>query len=130
MRQPGISNRCYRRNRIAAILLEVIDLADPIEVGSNETYEITVTNQGSDYSTNIRIACTLEDTMQYISSDGPTKGTCVGKTVTFDSLIKAATTWKVVVKALRPGDVRFKVEMIEDCLRRPVEETEATNFYE
>ncbi|OQZ00239.1 MAG: hypothetical protein B6D35_07305 [Candidatus Brocadia sp. UTAMX2] len=119
---------------IAAILLEVIDLADPIEVGSNETYEITVTNQGSDYSTNIRIACTLEDTMQYISSDGPTKGTYVGKTVTFDSLIslapKAATTWKVVVKALRPGDVRFKVEMIEDCLRRPVEETEATNFYE
>ncbi|KAB2837077.1 MAG: DUF11 domain-containing protein [Candidatus Brocadia sp.] len=119
---------------VAAILLEVVDITDPIEVGDNETYEITVTNQGSDYSTNVRINCVLEDTMQYISSDGPTKGTCIGKNVTFDSLIslapKATATWKVVVKALSPGDVRFKVEMIEDCLRRPVEETEATNFYE
>ncbi|GJQ22861.1 hypothetical protein BIY37_09965 [Candidatus Brocadia sapporoensis] len=118
---------------IAAILLEVIDIADPIEVGENETYEIAVTNQGSDYSTNIKIYCTLEDTMQYISSAGPTKGTFVGNTVIFDPLPslapKATTTWKVVVKALSPGDVRFKVEMIEDCLKRPVEETEATNFY-
>jgi len=118
---------------VAAILLEVVDITDPIEVGGNETYEITVTNQGSDYSTNVKINCVLEDTMQYISSDGPTKGTCIGKNVTFDSLIslapKATATWKVVVKALSPGDVRFKVEMIEDCLKRPVEETEATNFY-
>lgn len=119
---------------VAAILLEVIDITDPIEVGGNETYEITVTNQGSDYSTNIKIYGTLEDTMQYISSSGPTKGTFVGNTVTFDPLPslapKAKTTWQVVVKALRPGDVRFKVEMLEDCLKRPVEETEATNFYQ
>lgn len=118
---------------IAAILLEVIDVQDPIEVGGNETYEITVTNQGSDYSTNIKITCTLEDTMQYVSSSGPTKGTSDGKTVIFNPLAslapKAKTTWKVVVKALSDGDVRFKVEMIEDCLKRPVEETEATNFY-
>ena len=118
---------------IAAILLEVIDVTDPIEIGDNETYEIAVTNQGSDYSTNIRITCTLEDTMQYVSSSGPTKGTLDAKTVTFDPLAslapKAKTTWKVVVKALSAGDVRFKVEMIEDCLKRPVEETEATNFY-
>ncbi len=118
---------------IAAILLEVIDLTDPIEIGDNETYEIAVTNQGSDYSTNIKITCTLEDTMQYVSFSGPTRGISDGKTVIFDSLAslapKAKTTWKVVVKALSPGDVRFKVEMIEDCLNRPVEETEATNFY-
>lgn len=119
---------------VAAILLEVIDVTDPIEVGGNETYEIAVTNQGSDYSTNIRVHCTLEDTMQYVSSAGPTKGTSVGDTVTFDPLPslapKAKTTWQVVVKAMRSGDVRFKVEMLEDCLKRPVEETEATNFYQ
>ncbi len=119
---------------IAAILLEVIDTEDPIEVGNNETYVITVTNQGSDYSTNIRIACTLEDTMQYVSSSGPTQGTSAdGKMVLFAPLPslapKAKAIWKVIVKAINPGDVRFKVDMIEDCLKRPVEETEATNFY-
>lgn len=120
---------------IAAILLEVIDTEDPIEVGSNETYVITVTNQGSDYSTNIKVTCTLEDTMQYVSSSGPTQGASVdGKTVLFAPLPslspKARASWKVIVKAINPGDVRFKVDMIEDCLKRPVEETEATNFYQ
>ena len=118
-----------------AMLLEVIDKSDPIEVGSNETYEITVTNQGSETGTNVKITCMLEDAMQYVSSSGPTKGTVSadGKAITFDPLptlaSKAEATWDVVIKALSEGDVRFKVSMSEDCLTRPVEETEATNFY-
>lgn len=121
---------------IPAILLEVIDIEDPIEVGNNETYDIVVTNQGSDTGTNIKITCVLEEEMQYVSSTGPTTASVSadGKTVTFAPLptlaAKAKADWKVVVKALQAGDVRFKVIMIEDCLGRPVEETEATNFYE
>jgi len=120
---------------IPAILLEVIDIEDPIEVGNNETYEIVVTNQGSDTGTNIKIACMLENEMQYVSSSGPTTGSVSadGKTVTLEPLptlaAKAKAAWRVVVKALNEGDVRFKVTMTEDCLHRPVEETEATNFY-
>ena len=73
--------------------------------------------------------------MQYVSSTGPTEGSVSadGKTITFAPLptlaAKAKADWKVIVKALNSGDVRFKVSMIEDCLGRPVEETEATNFY-
>ncbi len=120
---------------ISAVLLEVVDVEDPIEVGGNDTYEIVVTNQGSDTGTNIKIVCTLEPQMQYVSSTGPTTGTISadGKTVAFAPLptlaSKAKGTWKVVVKALDAGDVRFKVSMTEDRLGRPVEETEATNFY-
>jgi hypothetical protein len=36
----------------------------------------------------------------------------------------------VVVSAVRPGDVRFKVIMNSDELTRPVEESEATHLYE
>lgn len=118
---------------IPAILLEVIDTLDPIEVNETEAYVITVTNQGSDVSTNIKITCTLEDSMQYVSSTGPTKGIVEGKKITFDPLPtlapKVQARWKVIIKALSSGDVRFRVNMIEDCLDRPVEETEATNFY-
>ena len=42
----------------------------------------------------------------------------------------AKATWRVVVKAVKPGDVRFKVTMNTDQLRRPVEETESTEMYE
>ncbi len=118
---------------IPAILLEVIDIEDPIEVGGNETYLITVTNQGSAPDTNIRIECTLEDTMQYVSSSGVTRGSSEGAAVTFAPLPslapKAKAIWKVVLKAVDAGDVRFKVTMNSDQLKRPVEETEATNFY-
>lgn len=118
---------------IPAVLLEVVDESDPIEVGGNETYVITVTNQGSAADTNIKIVATLEDAMGYVSSSGATAGTAAGKTVTFAPLAslapKAQATWKVVVKANAAGDVRFKVTMNTDQLGRPVEETEATNFY-
>ena len=120
---------------ISAILLEVVDLEDPIEVGNNDTYEIVVTNQGSDTGTNIKIVCTLEPEMQYVSSTGPTTATISadGKTAAFAPLPalapKGKAVWTVVVKAVGAGDVRFKASMTEDSLGRPVEETEATNFY-
>ena len=119
---------------IAAVLLEVIDIDDPIELGSYETYMITTTNQGTSDSTNIRIVCTLEDNVEYGSAGGPTTATLQGQTVTFAPLPRLApgakATWKVVVKAIKPGDVRFKVAMNTDQLRRPVEETESTEMYE
>ena len=43
---------------------------------------------------------------------------------------KAKAAWRVVVRAVSPGDVRFKVVLNVDQLTRPVEETEATNLYE
>jgi len=119
---------------IAAVLLEVIDIEDPIELGSRETYVITATNQGTTDDTNIKIVCTLEETVEYYSSSGPTTASVKDRVVTFAPLPrlapKAKATWKVVVKALKAGDVRFSVEMNTDQLKRPVNETESTELYE
>jgi len=119
---------------IAAVLLEVIDISDPIAVGGNETYVITATNQGSAQDTNIKIVCILEDSQQYVSSSGATRGSAAGNTVTFEPLPnlgpKAKATWQVVVKAVKPGDIRFTTTLNTDQLTRPVQETEATNQYE
>jgi uncharacterized repeat protein (TIGR01451 family) len=119
---------------IPAILLEVVDLVDPVEVGTETTYVITATNQGSAAGTNIRIVCTLEDEEQYVSSTGPTIGSLEGNTVTFGPMAKLApaakATWRVVVKAAEPGAVLFKVSMTSEEFPRPIEETESTNLYE
>ena len=119
---------------IPAVLLEVIDIDDPVEVGGRTTYLITTTNQGTAVDTNISIVCTLEGNHQYVSSSGATTASAVGNKVTFAPLRslapKAKVTWRVVVKAAKAGDVRFKVTMNTDQLTRPVEETESTNFYE
>ncbi len=118
---------------IPAVLLEVIDLHDPIEVGAQETYVITVTNQGSARDTNIKIVVELEESQDYVSSSGATAGKAAGRVITFDPLPslapKAKATWNVVVKAIKAGDVRFRVKLSCDQFTRPIEESEATYFY-
>lgn len=119
---------------IPAVLLEMIDINDPVEVGSNEIYVITVTNQGSAPDTNIRMKGFLEGEMEFVSASGATRGTHADKTVTFEPLPRLApgakAEWRVIVKALAPGDVRFRVEMNTDELDREVIKTEATRFFE
>jgi uncharacterized repeat protein (TIGR01451 family) len=119
---------------IPAVMLEVVDIEDPVRIGNRASYMISVTNQGSATSTNIRIACILEDNVEYVSSAGATAGSLVGDTVRFLPLGSLApqdkAVWRVVVSAVRPGDVRFKVIMNSDELTRPVEESEATHLYE
>lgn len=118
---------------IPAILLECVDLDDPIEVGKNVTYEITVTNQGSALGTNIVVKCTLPAEQEFVSASGPTKETAVGKAVTFAALKslapKAKVTYRLVVKGVGTGDVRFKVSLTSDQMTSPAEETESTNIY-
>ena len=119
---------------ISAVSLEVVDIVDPVRIGTRTTYVISVTNQGSAAATNIRIACILENNVQYVSSAGATAGSIEGQIVKFFPLSslepKAKAAWRVVVAAVKPGDVRFKVVMNVDQLTRPVEETESTHLYE
>ncbi len=119
---------------IPASRLQVIDLEDPVEVGGKTTYLITVVNEGTAADTNVRIVCTLDDKVQYVSSAGATAGSIMGKTVSFAPLRslepKAKATWRVVVRGVRAGDVRFKVSMHTDQLALPVEHTEATHIYQ
>lgn len=118
---------------IPAILLECVDLVDPVEVGSETTYVITVTNQGSLTGTNIALTVTLEDAAEYVSAAGPTTATVSGKTIKLAPLAKLAPkerqSWQIKVKALSAKDVRFGVSMTSDQIDRPVQETESTNFY-
>ena len=118
---------------IPAILLEVVDLEDPIEVGKNVTYEIRITNQGSAPATNVRITCQLEEAQQFVSVSGIQIAQRQDRTIVMEPIPsiepKQTYTFRVTVKALKAANVRFHVRMISDQLKRPVEETESTNQY-
>jgi uncharacterized repeat protein (TIGR01451 family) len=118
---------------IPAILLEVIDTDDPVEVGKTTTYVIEVTNQGSAPATNVRLVCDLEDSQEYVSGSGDSAVSAAGQRITMAPVAsiapKAKATWRVVVKATKVSNVRFKTSMTSDQLTRPVEETESTNQY-
>lgn len=119
---------------IPAILLECVDDPDPIEIGGQVTYTMIVTNQGSAVGTNIRINCTLPAEEELVSATGPTASTDQGKSIAFAPLPslapKAKATYKVTVKGVGVGDVRFKVELNSDQMTSPVNETESTHIYQ
>ena len=115
-----------------ALLLEMVDQADPIKVGTDEVYTIVVFNQGEGDDHNVKIVCKLPEGFTYVKSDGPTKGTANGQDVSFEPVPvlkpKEKMTWTVQAKAVKVGDVRTVVELTSDYLVKPVPETEPTRL--
>jgi uncharacterized repeat protein (TIGR01451 family) len=118
---------------IPALSLEVVDLEDPIEVGSDLTYEIRVVNQGSCPCTNIQIVAQAPEGLLPHDGTGPTTFHANGAEVVFDPLqklaIKADAVYRVKVRGLQPGDYRFRVQMTCDQLRSPVMKEESSRVY-
>ena len=75
---------------IAALLFTVADIADPIEIGGQTTYEIRVVNQGSKTATNVRLAALVPAGMQAISGEGPSRASVDGQRVVFEPLARMA----------------------------------------
>lgn len=118
---------------IAGLLTTLIDVNDPVPLGQEVTYVITANNTGSLPATNIKVKCVLEDSMEFIKTTGATKGQLNGKVLTFEPLPglnpQANAKWRVIIKAVKEGDVRFSVFVESDQLLRPVELLESTHFY-
>ncbi len=119
---------------LSAILVELVDTEDPIEVGAETTYEIRITNTGSKSETDIRLVCMIPDKMQFKSAQGPSRHQDEGKEIVFDPLPKLApradAIYRVTVKALAPGDCRFKAQITSTNLVEPVIEMESTRVYQ
>jgi uncharacterized repeat protein (TIGR01451 family) len=118
---------------IAALLLEVVDLDDPVEVGGETSYEIRVVNQGTAPSTGLQIVATVPAEMAVRGATGPTPYRIQGQQVVFEPMSRLAahadTVYRVKVLAQKPGDLRFKVQLTSEQLRAPVIEEESTRAY-
>ncbi len=118
---------------VYAILVEVVDLDDPVEVGKVVTYVITVTNQGNQTGTGIRVVCTVPDSQEFVYGSGSTPVQAQGRAVSMSPLPsldgKAVATWRVLTKALRADDARFKVEFTTDQFALPIRREESTRLY-
>lgn len=132
---PPASTECATEIAgIPAILLEVVDTVDPVEVGSDTTFVVTATNQGSSPDSNVKVVATLPSSMEFVSGSGATTVTSAGQVVTMSSVSSLApgarAEWRIVVKAKSAQDARSRWEMTSDQFRVPIIETESSNLYE
>jgi uncharacterized repeat protein (TIGR01451 family) len=118
---------------LPALMLECVDSVDPVPVGEETTYTITVKNQGSGIDKNVRVVATLPEEETFISAKGVTGVKRDGRTLTFEPVAALApgetVTWKVAARAERAADVRFRVELSSDWLTRPAVKEESTRLY-
>ncbi len=118
---------------IPAILLECVDDPDPVEIGNQTTYTITVTNQGTETGTKIAVECILPAETEFVKAGGAAEGKADGKTIRFAPLAtlapKAKAVFTVTVKGVKEGDARFRVNLSSDQIETPVMETESTHIY-
>lgn len=141
---------------IPGLRMELVDNADPVEKGGEVTYEIKVTNTGTKADSEVKIVCELPKELEYVSCSGPTKGArvprtaelpevtpgfkpgylkspVVGQDVHFDPISdlapKTEAVYKVKVKGVGTGDVRFKAVMTSKHLTAPVTKEESTRVY-
>jgi uncharacterized repeat protein (TIGR01451 family) len=133
--EPAAAASKTRLKGIAALALEVVDNEDPVAVGGEVTYTITVKNQGTAADKNVRVECQIEDGMVLASAEGVTKQEGSGepaKSFAFQSLDTLepgqSATWTVKVKAEKAGDFRFRASVTSGQTERPVGEAEATKF--
>ena len=119
----------------AALLIELVDDPDPIQLDAGETvtYTITVTNQGTADDTGITMKVEFPEQVTPNTASGATAGTVNGKTVTFETVPvlapKQAVTWTIQATGSSVGDARIKAYLNSDLLKTPVVEEESTHVY-
>src|SRR5262249_39193893 len=118
---------------VSALLLEVVDTADPVEVGGDTSYVIIVRNQGTLPANEVRIVARVPEEMDLTRVTGPSDHTKDGRTIHFHSFTlqpRGEARFVVYVKARMPGDVRFKVELsAKELSAGPIHEEESTTIY-
>ena len=131
--EPVTADCSVRYQGIPAILLEVVDIEDPVEVGTETTYVIRVTNQGSRADDNVRIRAVLPPQQEFVSGSGTTSVSSAGNEISVTPVASlapgAVAEWQLRIRAVDVGNIRFFVEMTSDFLTEPVAETESTNLY-
>ena len=118
---------------LAAVLFQLSHTKDPVEVGGETTYEITVANQGSKASSNLQLSIFLPAELKPLAAEGPTRFTIESGKVVFEGLPrldpKSVAAFRVRARGIRAGDLRVRCQLMTDELQRPVVKEESTRVY-
>src|SRR5262249_48177777 len=121
---------------VAAFAVEVKKTGDPVEVGQTLTYEITVTNTGSQVAEKVLLTAQSPPELEAAEALGPLgdKGTIEAPQIAFNPVERLqptqSLTYRVTARGRKPGDVRFRVEVSAQTLQPPILKVVSTTVYD
>ena len=117
----------------ASLVVEIIDLNDPIEVGAETGYEVRVRNEGTKAARGVDVACRIPAGVTLTDAKGPTPHRPAGEVLAFAPLDELepgkAAIYRVTVRGTAPGNHRFSVRLTSEGLTEPLVYEEVTKFY-
>ncbi|HCP60466.1 MAG TPA: hypothetical protein DIT43_02720 [Dehalococcoidia bacterium] len=132
----GVSATAKAAGEVTAetgVTMQLIDTLDPVAVGSQTTYETTVTNQGVVAVHDLKIEFQLPDEVSFVSATGPTAHSVAGQTITFADVATLnagqAIKFTVTVEADSAGNVVCAVTRSYAEFTTPVTSQEGTTIY-
>jgi len=118
---------------VAELQFTVRDDADPIEIGAETTYLITLTNTGSSAATNVQLGIGLPEQLKPLGGDGPTRVVVDGGRLLIDPLARIGpgeeAVYKLKVQGEAAGAQRIQVQLITEETPVPVTREEITRVY-
>ncbi len=117
----------------ASLVVEVADLDDPVEVGTETAYEVTITNEGTASSHAVTLACELPGGLTLLNAEGPSGHRVKANTIQFQPVAEVGAgetiTYRVYVQGTDDGDKRFRCRVSSEHLSQPLFTEEVTKFY-
>jgi uncharacterized repeat protein (TIGR01451 family) len=119
---------------LPSLFIEVGHVDDPLEVGAETVFEIHVTNTGTKAETNVEVVCTLPEQLEYRGkASTPLRCRQEGRDLIFEPVARLAprgdVIYRVQVRGVSAGDVRFRTKIKSDGLKEPVLREESIRIY-
>ncbi len=117
----------------ASLVVDVLDLDDPVEVGVETAYEIRIKNEGTAPAQNVGLTCELPAGMEFLTASGDSSHANDKELVVFQPVADVAAgktlTYRVKVKGTLSGNMRFRTKVSSDSLAEPLASEEMTKIY-
>lgn len=117
----------------ASLVLKVADLDDPVEIGRETGYEITVRNDGSKEAKNVGLSIELPNGVKLLRANGPSKHIAESGLVVFKSMPTLApgktAKFQIMISGQEEGNQRLRARLTSSSIQEPLTVEELTRFY-
>jgi uncharacterized repeat protein (TIGR01451 family) len=118
---------------VSVLAMDIQDLEDPVEVGTETVYEISVRNEGSAPASDVSVSCELPAGITLVDVTGPVDYVAERNLIVFRPISTlgpdAESTFRVHVSSAQAGNMRFRARLSSASIEEPLIEEELTRFY-
>ena len=115
------------------VFIDIDDVVDPIEIGSDTSYKIRVVNQGTKAATNVQLGATFPRGLQPTGVNGSIRHQISGQQIAFEPINSMSPgdeiSFVIQGKGQAAGDHRVVINMKTDGRQTPVSKEETTRVY-